>query len=191
MVEAFNDEHEKAFAYVKTPSSSASSGVEGDRPARSRRQGREIGHDPVEKIPAACHKGGRKAYFREAGGMVDTPFYLGMPLLYGNKIQGPAVIVRPTTTIAVQPGYTAEVTRYGNYLLLNGNRRAKLNEASEAGVGAGADTDDGERPSTGPAARAVEKPMSSCSKTPAGLDFVGCRPDRAGRGGAVQERRHD
>jgi len=125
MVEAFNDEHEKAFAVRED------SFVEcvfwrlkaiGRRDLGAKVE--EIGHDPVEKIPAACHKGSRKAYFREAGGMVDTPFYLGMPLLYGNKIQGPAVIVEPTTTIAVQPGYTAEVTRYGNYLLLNGNRRA-------------------------------------------------------------------
>ena len=55
--------------------------------------------------------------------MVETPLYLGLQLQYGNVIEGPAVIVEPTTTIAIQPKYVAEVTKYGNYLInsLNGH----------------------------------------------------------------------
>ena len=53
----------------------------------------------------------KKAYFAATRGVVDTPVYHGLYLVYGNRIEGPAIIVEPTTTIAVPPGYAAKVTR--------------------------------------------------------------------------------
>jgi N-methylhydantoinase A len=124
LVETFNVEHEKAFAvredsYVECVFWRLKAIGRRDVDERVK----EIGHDPVAELPTAALKGARKAYFREAGGTVEAPLYLGMPLLYGNVIEGPAVIVEPTTTIAIQPGYAAEVTRFGNYLVTkpNGN----------------------------------------------------------------------
>lgn len=64
---------------------------------------------------AKALRGVRKAYFREAGGMVDTSIYAGDELTYGNKIVGPAVVEEDTTTIAIHPGYETEVTRFGTY----------------------------------------------------------------------------
>jgi N-methylhydantoinase A len=124
MVAAFHVEHEKAFAVEEKTAY-----VEcvfwrlralGKREMEQRDSSAQT--EPVAAPIAEAVKGVRKAYFREAGGMIDTPLYLGLLLEYGNSIEGPAVIVEPTTTIAIQPGYRAEVTMYGNYLVhrLNG-----------------------------------------------------------------------
>lgn len=59
--------------------------------------------------------GTRKLYFREYGKHVDAPVYEGTKMLYGQYVDGPAIIDEPTTTIAVLPGYRMEVTKYGNY----------------------------------------------------------------------------
>jgi len=125
MVDAFHAEHEKAFAVRE-----ATAFVEcvfwrlkaiGKRGLEQRYD--DVNLDPVAAPSASAMKGRRQAYFREAGGMVETPLYLGLQLQYGNVIEGPAVIVEPTTTIAIQPKYVAEVTKYGNYLInsLNGH----------------------------------------------------------------------
>ena len=47
----------------------------------------------------------------------------GSNCTYGNMIKGPAVIVEPTTTIAIQPTYITEVTKYGNYLIKHSDGR--------------------------------------------------------------------
>jgi len=66
---------------------------------------------------AAKSSGARKAYFRELGGMVDTPVYKGVDLKPGNRITAPAIIEEPTTTILVMPGCKASITKHGNYLI--------------------------------------------------------------------------
>jgi len=122
MVDAFNVEHEKTFAvredtYVECVFWRLK--VIGRREFKvNARQSRS---EPATEIPTVAEKGSRKAYFHAAGGMVETPIYLGLPLVYGNRIAGPAVIVEPTTTIVVQPDYVAEVTRNGNYMISHSN----------------------------------------------------------------------
>jgi N-methylhydantoinase A len=56
------------------------------------------------------------AYFRETG-LVPVPRYDGGALPPGTRIEGPAVIREPTTTVVVYPGSAAVVTRLGNYVL--------------------------------------------------------------------------
>lgn len=43
-----------------------------------------------------------------------------MPI--GTTIEAPAIIEEPLTTIVVDPGATAAVTRYGNYAISLGER---------------------------------------------------------------------
>jgi N-methylhydantoinase A len=57
-----------------------------------------------------------EAYFKEIG-LGPVPRYDGGALRAGTKIQGPAILREPTTTVVVYPGSTALVTRLGNYLL--------------------------------------------------------------------------
>jgi N-methylhydantoinase A len=54
----------------------------------------------------------RKVVF--SGAMPITPFYRGEVLLPGNRLEGPAIIVRSDTTILVGPSDLASVDAYGN-----------------------------------------------------------------------------
>jgi N-methylhydantoinase A len=65
--------------------------------------------------PAAALRGTRSAYFRELGGMVETPVYLGDALQAGNVVEAPAVIEEATTTVVVFPGAEVRVTELGSY----------------------------------------------------------------------------
>ena len=65
--------------------------------------------------PAAALRGTRKAYFRELGGMLETPVFLGDALRAGNVIAAPAIIEEPTTTVVVFPGSEVRVTELGSY----------------------------------------------------------------------------
>jgi N-methylhydantoinase A len=59
----------------------------------------------------------REAYFRELGGLVETSVYRGDNLSYGARINGPAIIQEPTSTLVIFPGSTATVSKWGNYLI--------------------------------------------------------------------------
>ena len=48
---------------------------------------------------------------------VDVPIYKGTSLAVNSKIQGPAIIEEPTTTIVIYPGSTAWLTPSHNYLI--------------------------------------------------------------------------
>jgi N-methylhydantoinase A len=65
--------------------------------------------------PGAARRGTRMAYFRELGGMTETPVFLGDALQGGNVIAAPAIIEEPTTTVVVFPGSEVRVTQLGSY----------------------------------------------------------------------------
>jgi len=65
--------------------------------------------------PAAALRGRRSAYFRELGGMAETPVFLGDALRAGNVALAPAIIEEPTTTVVVFPGSEVRVTELGSY----------------------------------------------------------------------------
>ncbi|MGD9866488.1 MAG: hydantoinase/oxoprolinase family protein, partial [Hyphomicrobiales bacterium] len=66
--------------------------------------------------------GARMAYFGETG-RVETPIYKNPQPGQVAKIEGPAIIEMPMTTIVVYPGMTASTTRLGNFLLTAGPRQ--------------------------------------------------------------------
>jgi N-methylhydantoinase A len=57
-----------------------------------------------------------EAYFPEQG-VADVPAYQGTLLEAGTRVEGPAIVREPTTTIVVPAGSAATVTGLGNYLL--------------------------------------------------------------------------
>jgi N-methylhydantoinase A len=65
---------------------------------------------------AAEAGGHRTAYFRETGA-IEVPVFDGGSLAPLQRIEGPAIIREPTTTVVVYPGSSATVTALGNYLL--------------------------------------------------------------------------
>jgi N-methylhydantoinase A len=70
------------------------------------------GEDPSYALVAR-----RKAYFRELGGLVETPVYRGDKLLFGARVNSPAIIQEPTSTLVVFPGSVTTVSKWGNYLI--------------------------------------------------------------------------
>jgi N-methylhydantoinase A len=57
-----------------------------------------------------------EAYFAETG-LGPVPRYDGRALSAGARIDGPAIVREPTTTVVVYPGSFALVTPLGNYVL--------------------------------------------------------------------------
>ncbi len=67
--------------------------------------------------PAKALKGQRKAIFSAAGRPQPTPVYDGARLGAGAAIKGPAIIEETTTTIVVEPGWTARLDTSGSYVM--------------------------------------------------------------------------
>jgi N-methylhydantoinase A len=64
----------------------------------------------------AAREAHRSAYF-QAIGRLDIPLVEGGALAHGERIEGPALITEPTTTVVLPPDTALTVTRIGNYLL--------------------------------------------------------------------------
>lgn len=64
--------------------------------------------------PVKAALAGRRAVVFAAGGAVETPVLRSRHLRHGNRIEGPAIIEAPTTTIVVPPDHEATVDAYGN-----------------------------------------------------------------------------
>lgn len=67
-------------------------------------------------------KGQRKAIFSADGKQVKTPVYDGEKLGAGATIEGPAIIEEVTTTIVIEPGWTAKLDASGSYLITSGRK---------------------------------------------------------------------
>jgi N-methylhydantoinase A len=109
--EAFHQVHERVFAvrepgqYLECLIWKARATAELEKPqvrARSASATREADAAP--------------AYFRELG-TVEVVRHDGPSLQAGTRIEGPAIVREPTTTVVVYPGSAATVTELGNYLL--------------------------------------------------------------------------
>jgi len=60
-------------------------------------------------------QGKRKIYWHEKKKLLDTPIFDGALLVPGNRIKGPAVVETTDTTVAVPPGCSLVVDRFGNF----------------------------------------------------------------------------
>jgi 5-oxoprolinase (ATP-hydrolysing) len=70
-----------------------------------------VASDPVtEATLPASHV---SVYFGQVG-RVQTPVYQLASMRFGHRIPGPALLVDPNTTIVVEPGFTAAITRGGD-----------------------------------------------------------------------------
>lgn len=83
------------------------------RPVLNRLNGNGNGH---AKRPAAGPARSRPVWWREEGRHVETPIYETVTPATG-RVDGPAVIELPDTTIAVHPGERLECDDYGNLII--------------------------------------------------------------------------
>jgi N-methylhydantoinase A len=71
---------------------------------------------PRRPAPSGAEAGDVEAYFKETG-LATVPRHDGPSLPAGTRIDGPAILREPTTTVVVYPGSSVLVTQHGNYLL--------------------------------------------------------------------------
>jgi N-methylhydantoinase A len=113
--DAFHKRHKELYTYAEPASTVEVVNIEStlfgvvDKPARM-----TIGKGAS---PAKALKGHRDAVFSADGKRVKTPIYDGTPLGAGATIKGPAVIEEITTTIVLEPGWTARLDASGSYLI--------------------------------------------------------------------------
>jgi len=113
--EAFHKRHKELYTYAEPSSTVEVVNIEStvyglvDKPARM-----TIGKGAS---PQKALKGYREAVFGADGKRTRTPIYDGTPLGAGATIKGPAVIEEVTTTIVVEPGWTARLDASGSYLI--------------------------------------------------------------------------
>ncbi|MFQ5692355.1 MAG: hydantoinase/oxoprolinase family protein, partial [Nitrospinota bacterium] len=80
----------------------------------------------LERLPPTgvdsdhAQKGERRVYFSETSGWRQTPIYDSEALRPGNRIEGPAVVEAPDTTIVVRPGQRVEMDGYRNLVMTFG-----------------------------------------------------------------------
>ncbi|MEK0085716.1 hydantoinase/oxoprolinase family protein [Benzoatithermus flavus] len=111
---AFHRRHEELYTYAepRTPievvniESTFFGRVSKPQPPRIARGG-----DP------AALKGRREMIFDASGSAITAPVYDGAKLGAEAVIAGPAVIEEPTTTIVLEPGWTARLDERGTYVL--------------------------------------------------------------------------
>jgi N-methylhydantoinase A len=65
----------------------------------------------------AALKGYRKAIFDVSGKATKTPIYDGEMIGTGARIVGPAIIEEVTTTVVIEPGWTAVLDATGSYVI--------------------------------------------------------------------------
>jgi N-methylhydantoinase A len=112
---AFHARHEELYTYSEPGSMvevvNVESAISG-RVDKPRRMSIAAG-----KGAEAALAGTRDMIFAADGVSRSTPVYTGELLGAGDRIAGPAVIEEVTTTIVIEPGWTAELAPSGVYVL--------------------------------------------------------------------------
>ncbi len=87
------------------------------------------GADPEEAehvlVSGAPEPRGRTRMF-VSGAWADAPIFDRQDLKPGHKVVGPAIITEPNSTIALEPGWTLEVTRLDHLLLTRAEKLARV-----------------------------------------------------------------
>ena len=115
LVNAFHAVHERVFAVVDEGNPVECLNWKGRITVHLSRaeEGATANASPTGEPPVHSR---RTAFFGEGGG-IEIPIYLGAEFAHGSRIQGPAIIEEPTTTIVVYPDTSAQLSGAGNFLL--------------------------------------------------------------------------
>lgn len=113
--DAFHKRHEELYTYSERHNAVEVVNIEStlygriDKP-KAPKLGRGV---PLQKTL----KGYRKAIFDASGKTTRTPVYDGSKLGAGATVRGPAIIEEVTTTIVIEPGWTARLDASGSYVI--------------------------------------------------------------------------
>jgi N-methylhydantoinase A len=118
--DAFHRRHEELYTYSEPHNAVEVVNIEStlfgriDKPKAPRL--------PRGGAPARALKGYRKAIFDASGKSTKTPIYDGGKLGAGAALSGPAIIEEVTTTIVIEPGWTARLDASGSYVITRSRR---------------------------------------------------------------------
>ncbi|OYU37924.1 MAG: 5-oxoprolinase [Pseudorhodobacter sp. PARRP1] len=118
---AFHARHEQLYTYAEPHSTVEVVNIEStvyglvDKPKRM--------HIAPGKAADQAIKAYRDAVFSADGSRTRTPIYDGGALGAGAQIAGPAVIEEVTTTIVIEPGWSATLDASGSYLITRKERK--------------------------------------------------------------------
>jgi N-methylhydantoinase A len=116
-VEAFHARHEELHGYAMREEEPIVRSVRLEAVGRTPGPPLESPVRPAGRERDAL-RGRRPAWF--GGRFVETPVYEGAGLGPGHRIEGPAIVEEPFTTIVLQPGHRAEVDERGSFLVAVG-----------------------------------------------------------------------
>jgi N-methylhydantoinase A len=113
--EAFHKRHEELYTYSERHNAVEVVNIESTLYGRiDKPNPPKIGKGGT---PAKALKGHRKAIFAASGKGTRTPIYDGAKLGAGSTIAGPAIIEEVTTTIVIEPGWTAKLDASSSYVI--------------------------------------------------------------------------
>ena len=114
VIDAFHRRHEELYTYSERHNAVEVVNIESTSMAASTSRRRRS----CERATLAkALKGHRKAIFEASGKATRTPIYDGAKLGAGASIAGPAIIEEVTTTIVIEPGWTAKLDASGSYVI--------------------------------------------------------------------------
>ena len=118
--EAFHARHEELYTYSERHNAVEAVNIESTLFGRiDKPKAPKLGKGAT---PAKALKGTRKAIFDASGKTTKTPIYDGGKLGAGATIAGPAIIEEVTTTIVIEPGWTAKLDASGSYVITRKKR---------------------------------------------------------------------
>ncbi|GFN30071.1 hydantoinase/oxoprolinase family protein [Paenibacillus xylaniclasticus] len=102
-IQRFHDMHKQLYSFNKPEEETEILGIQVD--LWGIRSKLNVKTDAVsDNDTSRIVKGTRKVFYEEYNGFVDTPVYDGERMVTGDRIEGPAIIEEPHTTIVVIPG---------------------------------------------------------------------------------------
>ena len=73
--------------------------------------------EKFKEDPSSAHVGCREVYFESVDSFVVSNIYRREKLVWGNIIEGPAIIESYDSTIVIEPGWIGRVDEYGNIVV--------------------------------------------------------------------------
>lgn len=128
--EAFHRRHEELYTYSERHNTIELVNIESTLHGKVEKPGLpRLGKGTAV---AKAMKGHRKAIFEMSGQSQKTPVYDGSLLGAGAEIKGPAIIEEETTTIVIEPGWTASLDKTGSYVISSKGSAKKAKAKSSA-----------------------------------------------------------
>ncbi len=114
MCQAFHDRHDALYGYSMQDAAMELINLRVSGTGRTDKPRQET-HAFAGEDAGSAKIGQRQAYFD--GGFQETPVYDGLLLQNGMQLNGPAIIVQPTTCIVVPPDFALLCDEFNNYLM--------------------------------------------------------------------------